>query len=85
MKEETDDRNKCNDRTERFVNASGCVSEEIFRRVPKRVFLTEKLQSFPYSYRLWVNEMKAEYRLCPNIMRTYASPLSPQRNFVCIM
>ena len=47
MKEETDERNKCYDRTERFVNASGCVSKEIFRRVPKRVFLTEKLQSFP--------------------------------------
>jgi hypothetical protein len=46
MKEETGERNRCYDRTERFVNTSGSVSEEIFRRVPKRVFLTEKLQSF---------------------------------------
>jgi hypothetical protein len=46
MKEETDERNRCYDRTERFVNTSGSVSEEIFHRVPKRVFLTEKLQSF---------------------------------------
>jgi len=46
MKEETDERNKGYDRIERFLNASGCVSEEIFRRVTKRVLLTEKLQSF---------------------------------------
>jgi hypothetical protein len=42
MKEETDERNGRYDRPERVVNASGSVSEEIIRRVPKRVFLTEK-------------------------------------------